>query len=332
MKKKPVLFPRFFIYRNSLLFLEGLVLMKDLSFSLEDLKSPKNSFLALKQKNFSLKIEIFKKKELLSEEFFMTSSEGFFSLKIPCPDSCDLLKLYYEEKKEWLLLEEIKPIVIHPKSSLVISDFDQTLIQTQYRKIKEIYQALQKPLQQFSTIESSLELLKTYSSYHSFVLSASPYFFYDLIKEWLIEKNITFEGILLKDIRHVLSLKEELSFKDVKNQIYYKVSSIFQLLLSFGLPKNLVLIGDSFESDLLIYSIVKETISFEKDVSFLSEKIFQEVSLTTKQKSDLLEKIHLLYMLKKPKDQTIEIFIRGGIPTKIQSSFLTNLHEIIFYS
>ena len=115
---------------------------------------------------------------------------------------------------------------------------------------------------------------------------------------------------MLKDFRKILSLKEELSFKDFKDQAYYKISKILHIILLYGYPQNLVLIGDSIESDLLIYSIIKKILSFDSDHKILFDEIFSTIKLTTKQKTDLSEKILELSQWREIPKLKIEIFIR----------------------
>jgi len=332
MKKKPILFQEIFLQRNNLIFLQGLISIQDVNFSMDDFKTPKDAFLSLTHKDFHLKITITDTDQKQQDFFFQTSPYGDFSLKLPYFSLCQSIDVFIQENDNYIFLEKILPINLPSPLNFIFCDFDQTLIETKFKTLKELYRALKTSLNSFSTIYSSVELFRSYSHYYSFILSASPYFFHDLIKNWLKNQDIFPNKILLKDFRKILSLKEELSFKDFKDQAYYKISKILHIILLYGYPQNLVLIGDSIESDLLIYSIIKKILSFDSDHKILFDEIFSTIKLTTKQKTDLSEKILELSQWREVPKLKIEIFIRGKIIKKPSNFFLTNPDEIVFYS
>lgn len=332
MKKKPILFQEIFLQRNNLLFIQGLISIQDIDFSVDDLKTPKDAFLSLAHKDFYVKIVTTDENQKQKDFFFQTSPYGDFSLKFPFFSLCKNIDIFVQENNNYIFLKTITPIHLSAPLNLIFCDFDQTLIETKFKKLKELYQALKSSLNSFSTIYSSVELFKSYSNYYSFILSASPYFFHDLISNWLKNQDISPNKILLKDFRKMLSFKEELSFKDFKDQSYYKISKILHIILLYGYPQRLVLIGDSIESDLLIYSIVKKILSFDSDHKILFDEIFSTIKLTIKQKIDLSEKIIELSQWKESPKIKTEIFIRGKIIKKPSDFFLTNPDEIVFYS
>ncbi|MEK6624872.1 MAG: hypothetical protein AABY86_07890, partial [Bdellovibrionota bacterium] len=90
--------------------------------------------------------------------------------------------------------------------------------------------------------------------YHPFILSASPHFFENSIRDWLTQNKIYTAVLFLKDYRQVLSLFEgQLRPKDLKIQGLYKLNHLLDILAMTGIPNELVLMGDNFESDPLIY-------------------------------------------------------------------------------
>jgi hypothetical protein len=89
-----------------------------------------------------------------------------------------------------------------------------------------------------------------------FILSASPHFYEDSIRDWLYQNNIYSAGIFLKDYRKVFSFFErELTPKDVKVQGLYKLNHLLDIIFLTGIPDFLVLMGDNFESDPLVYNV-----------------------------------------------------------------------------
>ncbi len=175
-----------------------------------------------------------------------------------------------------LLLGTYYPLDVshHPKNpelkekKIVICDFDKTLVDTRYSTTSEIYESLTRPLSYFPTVDSSVTLLKKFidEGLHPFILSASPHFYENAMRDWLYQNQIYTAGIFLKDYRRIFSFIEgDLKPKDLRIQGLYKMIHLFNILLMTGIPKKLVLMGDNFESDPSIYVLLSMLLNKEKD-------------------------------------------------------------------
>jgi hypothetical protein len=156
--------------------------------------------------------------------------------------------------------------------------------------------------------------------HHPFILSASPHFYEDSMRDWLYKNNIFSAGIFLKDYRHFFSFLEgELTTKDLKAQGLYKLNHLLDILLMTGIPDELVLMGDNFESDPAIYLTLARILREDVDPwviwnSIKEQDIFQ---LKKKQNSQFLNKIYQLDNMltrkrkeKNSKKTAIKIYIR----------------------
>ncbi len=195
-----------------------------------------------------------------------------------------------------LLLGVFIPLKIPQPRKLVISDFDKTLLETRYGSTKEVYRSLVTPLDKYVTIDSSLKLVKDFihKGFHPFILSASPHFYEENIRDWLYKKEIFTAGIFLKDYRQVFSpFKGDLRPKDIKLQGLYKLNHLLDIILMTGIPSELVLIGDNFESDPTIYLTLTKILKSELDPWTIWKSIIKEknLKLTQKQNFLLLNKI-----------------------------------------
>lgn len=255
-----------------------------------------------------------------------TDSFGNLYLKIPINDltsnieAFEVFEIGLRSGLE-LLLGIFIPLKIPQPKKLVISDFDKTLLETRYSSTREVYRSLFTPLEKFVTIKSSLDLLKDFigQGFHPFILSASPHFYEENIRDWLYKKGIFTAGIFLKDYRQVFSpLKGDLGPKDIKLQGLYKLNHLFDILLMTGIPSELILMGDNFESDPIIYLTLTKIIQSNLDPWTIWKSIIREkkLKLTQKQNFLLLNKIfQLSNQLKKYKTSTtkpieVKIFIR----------------------
>lgn len=255
-----------------------------------------------------------------------TDSFGNLYLKIPINDvtsNIDKFEVFEIGMRNGLelLLGIFIPLKIPQPKRIIISDFDKTLLETRYSNTREVYHSLFTPLDKFVTIKSSLELLKDFigQGFHPFILSASPHFYEENIRDWLYKKGIFTAGIFLKDYRQVFSpLRGDLSPKDIKLQGLYKLNHLLDILLMTGIPSELILMGDNFESDPIIYLTLTKIIRSNQDPWTVWKSIIREknLKLTQKQNFLLLNKIFQLNnQLKKYEKAsnpptTIKIFIR----------------------
>jgi len=188
---------------------------------------------------------------------------------------------------------------ITPKTKLIITDFDKTLIKTKYKTTSEIIRALTNRLTIFDRIESTYHKIKNEMQEKTttlVLLSASPHFYAKPIKDWLKVNWLGEAAIILKDAREVLfHYKSNLSFKDLRLQGFYKLNALLDLVNLIGLPDEISLYGDAEESDPQIYSIFAEICKGNNAYSLMNlinnERSFQ---LTLKQKVIIREKIEEL--------------------------------------
>ena len=277
---------------------------------------------------FTLKIVgMTKDQKEIYKKSFESDSFGNFNFKIPLTEErshIEILQLYEVKKRPGLELHlgTYIPLRIYSPKKIVICDFDKTLVDTKYSTTKEVYRSLTRPLEEFPTIISSVNILKRaiHQGYHPFILSASPHFYEDAMRDWLYKNNIFSAGIFLKDYRHFFSFLEgDLTSKDLKGQGLYKLNHLLDILLMTGIPDELVLMGDNFESDPIIYLTLVKMLTMNIDPwiiwnSIKSTDVFQ---LKRKQNSQLLNKIFQLNNLLNRKKKTaphkkmiIKIYIR----------------------
>ncbi|MBL7665711.1 MAG: hypothetical protein JNM93_11310 [Bacteriovoracaceae bacterium] len=215
-----------------------------------------------------------------------------------------------------ILIGTFIPIKVKTPKKVVISDFDKTLVDTKYSSPRELYESLRRPVEHFPKVQGSIELIKKYiqEDYKPFILSASPHFYENAIRDWLYQHEIFTGNIILKDYRKVFSLFEgDLTPKDLKTQGFYKLSSLVSILLMTGIPDELVLMGDGFESDTLIYLTLLSVIKGKTDPwkVWNSVKKIETFRLTTKQQSRFLNKFYRLGNLTKENTvKNAKVFIR----------------------
>lgn len=251
---------------------------------------------------------------------FDSDSFGNFNFKIPQPTEGRVAKLkLYETRShpglELLIGNFIPTKILNPKK-IVITDFDKTLVDTRYSSLKELYLSLRNPVSYFPPVESSIDLMVKLvgEGYQPFVVSASPHFYENAIRDWLYSHHIFTGNIFLKDYRSIFSFFEgDLSTKDLKSQGFYKLNNIVNILLMTGIPDDLVLIGDGFESDTIIYLTLAAVLVGRYDPWTIWNLIKREESfkLTNQQHFRFLSKF---YQLKNMSDAhrkgKVRIFIR----------------------
>lgn len=281
---------------------------------------------------FTLKIVgMTKDQKEIYKKSFESDSFGNFNFKIPLTEErskIEILQLYEVKKRPGLELHlgTYIPIRVYSPKKIVICDFDKTLVDTKYSTTKEVYRSLTRPLEEFPTIISSVNILKKaiHQGYHPFILSASPHFYEDAMRDWLYKNNIFSAGIFLKDYRHFFSFLEgDLTTKDLKGQGLYKLNHLIDILLMTGVPDELILMGDNFESDPVIYLTLAKMLKTNIDpwIIWNSIKTTDIFQLKRKQNSQLLNKIfqlnNLLNRKKKNspnKNIQIKIYIRKRTP------------------
>lgn len=251
---------------------------------------------------------------------FDSDSFGNFNFKIPQPEAKNVKKIKLFETKTHngleLLIGSFIPTRIQNPKKIIISDFDKTLVDTRYSSLKELYLSLRNPIHYFPPVDTSITLLKDFiiEDYQPFIVSASPHFYENAIRDWLYQRQIFTGNIFLKDYRNIFSFFEgDLSTKDLKSQGFYKLNTIVNILLMTGIPDDVVLVGDGFESDTLIYLTLAALLVGRYDPWTLWNSVKKEESfrLTNQQHFRFLSKF---YQLKNMSDahpkSKVQIFIR----------------------
>ncbi len=272
--------------------------------------TPIDAITRLKKTSFSLLIECFDDlNNKIFAKIYESNSFGNFFFKIT--DSKSLhkithLKIYEIEHTRGVeyYLGSFRPLCLQDSPNIIISDFDKTLADTKYSTAKEIYQSLTKPLDFFPTVEASVAHLKEYTqnNFHPFILTASPHFYEDSIRDWLYANNIFTAGIFLKDFRKALSyIPADLSPKDLKIQGFYKLNQLFNIILMVGIPKELVLMGDNHESDPAIYATLALALGSKLEAWQIWKRVntLPEFQFTNQQNIQILGKLYQIENAKK---------------------------------
>ncbi len=265
--------------------------------------------------------------EVLFKKTYETDGFGNLSVKIPIKEQDVKAIQVYEVGKERgleLHLGTFIPLEILNPKKVIICDFDKTLVDTKYSTTSELYRSLTKPLEYFPTVTNSVDILKKYISegYHPFILSASPHFYEEAMRDWLYKNQIFTAGIFLKDYRQLFSLFEmDLTPKDLKIQGLYKINHLLDILLLTGIPDELVLMGDNFESDPIIYLSLTALLLETQDPWQLWNYLrkMDAFQMNKKQNSILLNKVYQISNLLMARNESggetpkIKIFIRKKV-------------------
>ncbi len=283
---------------------------------------PYRSLNMMSGKRFKIKLRLFdsEQKEFHQKEY-ESNSFGNFNIRLSLEKwDEELSNVQIYELKTLpgleLLLGSFLPTKVKSPKKLVISDFDKTLVDTQYSSFTELLGSLRRPIHYFPAVDKGLEILKQKISENHipFILSASPHFYEKAIRDWLYGQKIFTNNIFLKDVRSVFSFLEgDLTPKDLTAQGFYKLNQLVDILLMTGIPDVLVLMGDCFESDRLIYLTLASILVGKHDPWSVWNAIKKERSfqLTTKQHFSFLSKFYRLGPLAKAKDEVqLEILIR----------------------
>jgi phosphatidate phosphatase APP1 len=251
---------------------------------------------------------------------FDSDSFGNFNFKIPHPENEKVVKLKLYETQTHpgldLLIGSFIPTKIRVPKKILITDFDKTLVDTRYSSMKEMYLSLRNPVSFFPPVNSSIELVQEFinQDFQPFVVSASPHFYENAIRDWLYQNQIFTGNIFLKDYRSIFSFFEgDLSTKDLKTQGFYKLNTIVNILLMTGIPQDLTLMGDGFESDTIIYLTLAAVLVGGHDPWTIWNLIKREESfrLTNQQHFRFLSKFYQLKNLSDAHPRSkIQIFIR----------------------
>lgn len=294
-----------------------------------EFSAPLKSIGLIKSKEAKLRVSaIDKQGELIFTKEYESDAFGGFDLKIPVQTKIDHLHIYETSSKEGLelMLGSYLPLHLNEESRLIVSDFDKTLVDTKFSTFKEVIHSLKSPVSSFPNVERSLKYFKDYinEGHIPFILSASPHFYEKSIRDWSYQNKLFGPHILLKDYRNILSFTQGiLTPKDVKRQGFYKLNQLVDLLLMTGIPKELVLMGDAFESDTFIYMTLLSVIADRYDPWKLWSEIkgARPFSFTSKQDSQFLTKFYQLSEMSRRQPLTsFKVLIRYNEAKKVSIS------------
>ena len=271
--------------------------------SVKDIKIPFKSIALIRKKAFRIKlVGLGQLNEVIFQKEYETDHYGNMEVKIPMKSNDEDIRAFhiYETSIEEgisFMLGTFYVLDINKNNKIVISDFDKTLCETRFSTMKEIYYSLNSPLDEFPPVKKSLDIVKSLmqDNYQAFVLSASPHFYEQAITDWLYKNEVHTSSVFLKDYRDFFSVsKNILSIKDVKKQGFYKLNQLVKILSMTGIPKDLVLIGDGFEADVLIYLTLFAILKDKEDswVVWNSLKDNNVFKLTHRQHSLFLSKLY----------------------------------------
>lgn len=287
---------------------------------------PIESIRLLKSKTYQMKVVAIAEGKEVYRKVFESDSYGNFNFRIPINDerkNISALLIYdvgVQAGLEFHLGSYI-PTRVHRPRKLIICDFDKTLVDTKYSSTKEVYFSLTKPLEYFPTVTRSVAILRSFikKNFHPFIVSASPHFYEEAIRDWLYQRKIFTAGIFLKDYRRVFSLLElDLTPKDLKLHGLYKLNHLIDILLMTGIPDELILMGDNFEADPIIYLALVTFLLDGQDPRPFWKKIksLDAFQMNRKQDAQLLSKFYQISnMLSKdsmPLKATIYIRKKGN--------------------
>jgi len=316
MKENPI--PHGGVYYN---------LAQELAQSIEkEIFSPRfpiASIRLLKGKTYQMKIVAMANGLEVYRKIFESDSHGNFNFKIPLNDerkNINALSVFEVSLTPGLelLLGSYIPLVLSRPSKLIICDFDKTLVDTKYSTTKEVYFSLTKPLEYFPTVTRSVAILRSFikKGFHPFIVSASPHFYEEAIRDWLYQRKIFTAGIFLKDYRQVFSLFEmDLTPKDLKLHGLYKLNHLLDILLMSGIPNDIVLMGDNFEADPVIYLALVSFLLEHQDPRTYWQKLkrLKAFQMNHKQDAQLLSKFYQLNNIRQKNHNqqiTAKIYIR----------------------
>jgi len=177
-----------------------------------------------------------------------------------------------------------------------------------------MYFSITKPISYFPTINKSVNIIKDLikNDHQPFILSASPHFYENAIRDWLYQHEIYTAGIFLKDYRRFFSPFEgNLRAKDLKIHGFYKLHHLINILLMTGIPNRLVLMGDIFESDLSIYLALCALLKQDVEARDLWNSLnrLPSFKFSLKQNSQILDKLYQLETMLGPQHDNIDIKI-----------------------
>ncbi len=268
------------------------------------LRAPIESLSLFSSTEFSLRLKgLNSDNSIIYNQVYESDSYGNFEIRIIGSEQTKIDKIQLFEISLYpgieIHLGSFYPNKIDENKKIIISDFDKTLLDTKWSTPKDMYKSLSKPMSHFPTIDKSINYLKDYinQKYTPFILSASPHFYEDSIRDWLYQNSIYTDNIFLKDYRKIISFFDrELTTKDMKNQGFYKLNQLVDILLMTDIPKELVLMGDSFETDTLIYLILNSILSGDENARRVWKEIEKDKSFnfTSKQGFRFLSKFYEL--------------------------------------
>lgn len=299
----------------------------------------------LSKGHFFLTIELFDHQNLLIRKISTpTNNFGNFHLFLDDVNYKNLkyITIYERSKRPGIEINlgTYIPQEFTNSKGIIISDFDKTLVDTQYSTIKQIWRSLTQNLNSYPNVNQGIERLKKHinSDLSPIILSASPHFYYQGIRNWLYNHSIYTAPIFLKDYRSIFgSSSIELYPKDFSKQGIYKLMQLMDIVIITSFPEKIVLIGDNHEDDLLIYLHLKEIICSGKKPTEFIDKLRGSIEFKAKEEqlSLIYQKAYFIYSRlknKRPVDVKIEIReITKKAPLQLKGKLHQYLKEVSFF-
>lgn len=283
---------------------------------------PIESIKLLKSKTYQMKLVAMAEGKEVYRKVFESDSYGNFNFRIPMIEerkNISALLVFdvgVQPGLEFHLGSYIPTKILHPRK-LIVCDFDKTLVDTKYSTTKEVYFSLTKPLEYFPTVTRSVAILRSFikKGHFPFIVSASPHFYEEAIRDWLYQRRIFTAGIFLKDYRRVFSLFElDLTPKDLKLHGLYKLNQLIDIILMTGIPDELILMGDNFEADPIIYLALVAFLQDHQDPRPFWQKLkkLDAFQMNRKQDAQLLSKFYQISNMLSKERRKVEatIYIR----------------------
>lgn len=222
-----------------------------------------------------------------------------------------------------VLLGSFIPTSLQNHNKIVVCDFDKTLVETKYSSVKEVYKSLSNPIHIFPKVDKSIDMLKGFiqKGFTPFILSASPHFYEKPFRDWLYQNQIYTHNIFLKNYKKIFSFFDnDLTTKDISNQGYYKLSQLVDIILMTSLPREIKLVGDAFESDTLVYLLLRAIITDRVDPNTLWRHVrdLKEFQISSKQVSHFLVRLNQVSNLASKQRTEIDIHIRCAHESDIE--------------
>ena len=159
---------------------------------------------------FSIHLDFYNNKhELLFSNGYTSDHFGNFNIRIPIiknsSNSLATIVQIYETSSHngiKLLMGSFLLTTLSGPCKIIISDLDKTLVETKSSSPKDIFKSLTTPISSYPTINSGIALIKEHikNDFYPFIVSSSPHFYEETIRNWLYQKKFIMQVFSLRII------------------------------------------------------------------------------------------------------------------------------------